>query len=376
MRIKRKISASGKGRICKEETRKLLRERVFTESTRMKMGKGIKERWKKAKTHSCPICKKEYRSLSGIPSTTHLRHKHGLTTEEFKDTYNHKVVSVDFYGYEDVYNITVDRIHNYALKAGVIVANCGIEVRASTFYNKDPVLINYILDKTTDMHKDMASECYMLPKDKVTKEIRYCAKNMFVFPAFYGSYYKQIAPHLWNAIGDMKLKLSDGTDLASHVAARIGDRNDFMAHIQKVENAFWNDRFKVYTQWKKDFYSKYLERGYFDSLTGFRYKGEFKRNQVLNYAIQGTAFHCLLWSFIELTKEFIKNKWKSKVIGQIHDSIITEIHDSEFEAYKVLIKDIMTRRVVQAFPFINVPLEVEIEAAGVDESWHKKKAVK
>jgi len=38
---------------------------------------------------------------------------------------NHKVVSVEFYGYEDVYNGTVDEFHNYALASGVVVKNCG-----------------------------------------------------------------------------------------------------------------------------------------------------------------------------------------------------------------------------------------------------------
>jgi ribonucleotide reductase alpha subunit len=47
---------------------------------------------------------------------------------EFKEMaaeYNHKVVSVSFYGYEDVYDLTVEDIHNYALESGVVVHNCG-----------------------------------------------------------------------------------------------------------------------------------------------------------------------------------------------------------------------------------------------------------
>jgi ribonucleoside-diphosphate reductase alpha chain len=46
---------------------------------------------------------------------------------------NHKVVSVEFAGFEDVYNMTVDEFHNYAVitddasenKSGIIVKNCG-----------------------------------------------------------------------------------------------------------------------------------------------------------------------------------------------------------------------------------------------------------
>jgi hypothetical protein len=37
---------------------------------------------------------------------------------------NHKVVSVEDAGYEDVYDLTVDRYHNFALTSGIFVHNC------------------------------------------------------------------------------------------------------------------------------------------------------------------------------------------------------------------------------------------------------------
>lgn len=42
-----------------------------------------------------------------------------------KEVINHKVVSVESDGYEDVYSFVVDRYHNFALSAGVFVHNCG-----------------------------------------------------------------------------------------------------------------------------------------------------------------------------------------------------------------------------------------------------------
>lgn len=50
-----------------------------------------------------------------------------------KANFNHSVVSVKFVGYEDVYNMTVDEFHNYAVitsnednrKSGIIIKNCG-----------------------------------------------------------------------------------------------------------------------------------------------------------------------------------------------------------------------------------------------------------
>src|SRR5690606_20675796 len=61
----------------------------------------------------------------------------------------------------------------------------GIEVRVAACYHKDPVMIEYINDPTKDMHRDMAAQCYLAPPEQVSKQMRYCGKNMYVFPQFY-----------------------------------------------------------------------------------------------------------------------------------------------------------------------------------------------
>jgi DNA polymerase I-like protein with 3'-5' exonuclease and polymerase domains len=250
-----------------------------------------------------------------------------------------------------------------------------IEVRAAAFCHQDPQLITYICDKTTDMHKDMASQCYAIPKEMVSKQIRYCGKNMFVFPSFYGSYYKQTAPHLWDALTDLNLTTTDGKSLLEHVKSTIGSKEDFTEHINQVEQDFWNNRFKVYSAWKKSHYESYLQSGEFHSLTGFRFNGVYRKNQVINLPIQSVAFHCLLWSFIEMTRIMVMGKWKSGAIGQIHDSLVAEVHETEFSKFKDAAVDVMTQRLPEAWTFINVPLEVEIEATEVNGSWFTKKAV-
>jgi len=50
----------------------------------------------------------------------------------------------------------------------------GIEVRIAACYNKDPVLVSYIKDKTKDMHRDMAAQCYKMKPEQVDKMARYC----------------------------------------------------------------------------------------------------------------------------------------------------------------------------------------------------------
>ena len=44
--------------------------------------------------------------------------------KNYLNTNNHKVKSIKFVGYEDVYDFTVDKYHNFALSSGVFVHNC------------------------------------------------------------------------------------------------------------------------------------------------------------------------------------------------------------------------------------------------------------
>ena len=110
-------------------------------------------------------------------------------------------------------------------------------------------------------------------------------------------------------------------------------------------------------------------------LTGFVVQGLLGRDQVVNYPIQGSCFHVLLWSIIRLTKWLNKHKLQSRLVGQIHDSIIAVVHKDELEDYLEAANWIMTKAVRKAWDWIIVPLEVEAEVAPVGASWHEKEKV-
>jgi hypothetical protein len=55
---------------------------------------------------------------------------------------NHKVISVEYCGNEDVYDFTVDKFHNFALEAGVFVHNCDAVEDDSFGYEIDGVLVS------------------------------------------------------------------------------------------------------------------------------------------------------------------------------------------------------------------------------------------
>jgi len=268
----------------------------------------------------------------------------------------------------------------------------GAEICNATCYHRDPRMITYIKDKRKDLHRDMAGECFLLPKKGISKDIRYCGKNMFVFPQFYGDYYINCAKSLWKAIGQMNLRVNikgnENYDLYSWLETqgiyKLGACNPdkspkegtFEKHLQEVEDNFWNKLFKVYGQWKKDWYYDYLKKGYFDTLTGFRIEGIYTRNEVINYPVQGSAFHWLLWSLIRIQKLLKKYKMRTLIVGQIHDSIVSDVYRKELRNYLEIVKQVMTIDIRKHWKWIIIPLSIEAEVAPVGGSWYEKKKMK
>lgn len=263
----------------------------------------------------------------------------------------------------------------------------GVEVRVSVAYHKDPVLMNYIKDSSTDMHRDTAMQLFMLKKEEVFKKTcRDSAKNMFVFPEFYGSVFFQCAPDIWQAMERRNFRVGEnGISIREHLAKKgiteLGScdprrkptKGTFVHHVKIVEDSFWNERFKVYTSWKKKLWETYTKRGYLKTLTGFVINGIHKKNEILNAGIQGSAFHCLLWTMIETLRQLRKRKMKSKIIGQIHDSLIADVVEEELQEYLSMVKEIMTIKLPAHWDWINVPIDAEAEVTPIDGTWHDKK---
>lgn len=253
----------------------------------------------------------------------------------------------------------------------------GVEVRIAACYHKDPNMIDDIINPEKDMHRDMAMECYLLGIDQWTKQTRYCGKNMFVFPQFYGSYYAQCAKNLWDAMSINHLTTKQGMPLKSHLEEqKIWTYNDFERHIESVEDYFWNERYPIYHKWREAHWKDYQKKGYVDILTGFRCSGWMKKNKVINYPVQGAAFHCLLWSAIRINQWLKENNFDTYIIGQIHDSIVFDFNPKEINVVMKKVLEIMTEEIIKEFPWIIVPLEVEVEFSPLNGSWSMKKEVK
>ncbi len=258
-----------------------------------------------------------------------------------------------------------------------------LEVMVGACYHKDPTMLNYLHDKASDMHGDMAKQIFFLDKlDKSIPEhklLRQAAKNGFVFPQFYGDYYLNNARGICDWVqlpicDDWRkedgITLPDGITIGRHFHNHgITCFDDFAGHMQQVEDHFWNKRFRVYKEWKDAWVAKYRRKGYLRTYTGFTCSGVMKKNEIVNYPIQGTAFHCLLMTFILMDETMRKEGWKSRLVGQIHDSMVIDVFPPELEHIKAMLKDIVENRLPKMWPWIIVPLEIEVDEYEVDRPW-------
>lgn len=273
----------------------------------------------------------------------------------------------------------------------------GIEVMIAACLHKDPNMLKYIKDPKSDMHGDVAKQIFMLSKYdkeiqkkglKAIPEFKYfrdATKNSFIFPQFYGDYYKNNADSFceWLKLPIGKFKkgdgvgMPDGTTIADHlIKKRIASHTDFVEHLRQIEDDFWGRRFKVYSQCKDKWVREYQRKGHFDLVTGFRCSGVMRKNEVINYRIQGPAFHCLLWCFIEIDRISREENWDSRLINQVYDSMVVDAHPDELEHVAKTIHNVATIELPKAWPWIIVPLEIEADVCGVDEPWSEKKAFK
>ena len=249
------------------------------------------------------------------------------------------------------------------------------EVRVAECYTKDPTLIKYINDPTTDMHRDVGMGLFGLTQQEITKDIRFYAKNQFVFPEFYGSYFGSCARLLketcWN------LKTNDEITVKQHLkeVGIIKNYNDYFGfenHVKTFERSFWK-KFHVFREWQDITLSDYIEKGYIEYFGGFRQTGYLTPNMVYNYLIQGSAFHLLLWCLVELNRIAKRKGWKSKIIAEIHDELIWDLHPEEEVIILNETKNVMEVKTRERFDWLIVPLVAEISTTNINESWYFKK---
>jgi DNA polymerase-1 len=212
----------------------------------------------------------------------------------------------------------------------IIAALCGEENMIKAFQNHE------------DIHKSTAAKVFNVPLDEVTKEQRSHAKTVN-FGIIYGV----------SAFG-----LSNQTNLSRKESADLIE-----AYYQTYP------KLKSFMTSQVDFAR---ENGYVETISGRRrylkdinsanaiVRGGAERNAV-NAPIQGSAADIIKIAMINIHKKLNSENWKSKMLLQVHDELVFDVHNSELEKIQPMIKHEMENAFKMA-----VPLDVEI---GLGKNW-------
>jgi uracil-DNA glycosylase family 4 len=211
-----------------------------------------------------------------------------------------------------------------------------MEVRIWCCYTKDPVLTDY-LNKDQDMHGEWGD---------FFEVSRYDAKNGFVFPLIYGSYYKSI----------FKEFVKRGYTHLTEEKVKAG------------EEKFWN-KYHYSKEWLEKSIYYYNKTGKVETKFGFTFNGILSRNDIANWPIQSTAFHLLLWSLAKIEKIQSEEKWRSWMIAQIHDEILQDAVPNECDYIAQVTERIMVKETRERFDWIHIPLLAEFSMSDVNGSW-------
>ena len=238
-----------------------------------------------------------------------------------------------------------------------------LEVNIGNCYHKDKNMLKYLLSAAStdrNMHTDVAYMTFLRDADTLVKKERDDTKQYMVFAEFYGDYYIQVAKNLWEHMSK---------ESKAHLKSKgYGTLEEYTGLIKTVEDDFWNVRFKEYGKWRKNNIREYNKRGYIDTYTGFRTNNVMTKNQANNIAIQGSAFHCLLYLLVYIHGELKRKGMQSYIIGQIHDSVLLNILPSEEDLVHKIVQDGLYK-LKEEWKWIIVPLTLEYEQTPVNGNW-------
>ncbi|MCL5028967.1 MAG: DNA polymerase I [Bacteroidetes bacterium] len=196
--------------------------------------------------------------------------------------------------------------------------------------------------KGEDIHRSTAALVFMVKPEDVTPDMRRKAKEVN-FGILYG-------------IGPFGLK------------TRLGVTQ---AHAKEIIETYFGT-FKRVKNYMDDCVLKAREKGFAETLLGRRrflrninssnhVVRQFEERVAINMPIQGTAADMIKIAMINIHKELTKKKLKTKMVLQVHDELLFDVHKDEVEEIKPLVKKLMENTIP-----MNVPILVEI---GIGDNW-------
>ncbi len=216
-----------------------------------------------------------------------------------------------------------------------------IELRIAASFAKDATMIEAFRNRR-DIHATTAAKVFKVPLDKVTPDMRRKAKEVN-FGILYGS----------TAFG-----LSQNLGISKTEGAEI------------IESYF--KEFPGIKRYMDDTINYAREKEYVETILGRRRylrdinsrnittRGFAERNAI-NAPIQGSAADIIKIAMINIHRWLHKENLKTRMILQVHDELVFDVHKSEEEIVKPRVIELMRTAVL-----MDVPMEVEV---GIGKNW-------
>ena len=195
-----------------------------------------------------------------------------------------------------------------------------------------------------DIHTATAAKVFNVVETDVTKEMRYKAKSVN-FGIIYGQGAFGLAENLGIPRSEAKEIIDNYKKQFPNIQRYMDDTINFAKENGYVQTLMGRKR------WLSDINS-----------SNFTVRGFAERNAI-NSPIQGTAADMIKLAMIKIHHEFEKNKFRSKMLLQVHDELVFDVLKSELELVKPVILDCMQYALVLPN---DVPTDAEI---GSGSNW-------
>jgi DNA polymerase-1 len=220
-----------------------------------------------------------------------------------------------------------------------------IELRVLAHYSGDEVMVE-AFRSGVDIHTATAAKVHLCSEDDVTREMRSSAKAVN-FGLLYG-----MGPKLLSQ--QTQFSFSEAQKFIKAYFKTFPRVRGFM--LEQVEQARKDGFVHTLSGRRRDLPDLNSSNGMLRSAA---------ENMALNTPIQGSAADVIKWAMLRLHRRIEKERLPMKMLLQVHDELVFELHREHLDAMKEVIRFEMERVDLMPVKF-SVPLEVEM---GVGENW-------
>lgn len=216
-----------------------------------------------------------------------------------------------------------------------------IELRIVASISEDPNMMEAFL-QNKDIHLATAAKVYRIPESEVTKEQRRNAKSVN-FGIIYGQQAFGLSENLGISRGEAK-------ELIDNYYAEFVNIKQYMDNqIGLARKHGYVETLKGRKRWLRDINSNNAT------------VRNFAERMAINAPIQGSAADMIKIAMIDIHNEMKKRELKSKMILQVHDELLFDVHKTEIDELKLLVTELMANAMT-----LKVPVLAE---AGIGVNW-------